>query len=144
MPSQPHAVHNKITDIEYSAKYEDAQYEYRHVLLPESIAKFLPTVGYNRQPRLLSEGEWRKLGVQQSRGGVHYELHRPEPHVLLFRRPLGTDPSTGKIPESALDRVIARLETCDLKPTSPAKADDNGGGSTAKLEEEVVSIEKQI
>jgi hypothetical protein len=23
-------------------------------------------------------------------------VHRPEPHVLLFRRPLGTDPRTGK------------------------------------------------
>jgi cyclin-dependent kinase regulatory subunit CKS1 len=22
---------------------------------------------------------------------------RPEPHILLFRRPLGTDPATGKV-----------------------------------------------
>lgn len=22
---------------------------------------------------------------------------RPEPHILLFRRPLGTDPNTGKV-----------------------------------------------
>lgn len=26
---------------------------------------------------------------------IHYELHKPEPHILLFRRPLGTDPNTG-------------------------------------------------
>ena len=36
-------------------------------------------------------------GVQQSRGWAHYEWHRPEPHILLFRRPLGTDPRTGKV-----------------------------------------------
>lgn len=42
--------------------------------------------------------EWRSLGVQQSRGWVHYELHKPEPHILLFRRPKGTDPQTGLPP----------------------------------------------
>jgi cyclin-dependent kinase regulatory subunit CKS1 len=40
--------------------------------------------------RLMSETEWRALGIQQSRGWEHYANHRPEPHVLLFRRPLGT------------------------------------------------------
>jgi cyclin-dependent kinase regulatory subunit CKS1 len=39
--------------------------------------------------------------VQQSRGWVHYEFHRPEPHILLFRRELGTDPVTGKKPTAA-------------------------------------------
>lgn len=47
--------------------------------------------------QLLSEAQWRGLGVQQSRGWVHYAIHRPEPHILLFRRPLGTDPVTGKV-----------------------------------------------
>ena len=32
-------------------------------------------------------------------GWVHYEIHKPEPHILLFRRPLGTDPQTGMLPE---------------------------------------------
>jgi cyclin-dependent kinase regulatory subunit CKS1 len=82
-------------EIEYSDKYEDSQYEYRHVILTKDVAKLLPLV--NKQPRLLSETEWRSLGVQQSRGWVHYEIHRPEPHVLLFRRPIGTDPLTGKV-----------------------------------------------
>jgi hypothetical protein len=41
--------------------------------------------------------EWRRLGVQQSRGWEHYAFHRPEPHILLFRRPLGTDPHTGEV-----------------------------------------------
>merc|ERR1711907_203375 len=78
--------------ISYSEKYQDETYEYRHVILPRDIAKMVP------KGRLLMETEWRGLGVQQSRGWVHYAIHRPEPHILLFRRPLGTDPRTGKAP----------------------------------------------
>lgn len=47
--------------------------------------------------KLLTEAEWRSIGVQQSRGWQHYAIHRPEPHILLFRRPLGTDPATGRV-----------------------------------------------
>lgn len=25
------------------------------------------------------------------------QIHKPEPHILLFRRSLGTDPTTGKV-----------------------------------------------
>ena len=77
--------------IEYSEKYTDDSFEYRHVILPKETAKNLP------KGRLLSETEWRGIGVQQSRGWQHYAIHRPEPHILLFRRPLGTDPVTGKV-----------------------------------------------
>jgi len=38
--------------------------------------------------RLLSEDEWRSIGIQQSPGWTHYELHDPEPHIFLFRRQL--------------------------------------------------------
>lgn len=86
-------------EIEYSDKYMDDFYEYRHVLLPKETYKKMP------RGRLLSESvssylmqEWRQLGVQQSRGWSHYELHKPEPHILLFRRPKGTDPQTGLPP----------------------------------------------
>ena len=48
------------------------------------MAKNLP------KNRLLTDAEWRNLGVQQSRGWEHYANHRPEAHILLFRRPLGT------------------------------------------------------
>lgn len=34
---------------------------------------------------LTLQNEWRQLGVQQSRGWVHYAIHRPEPHIMLFR-----------------------------------------------------------
>ena len=37
-------------------------YEYRHVILPKEIAKKVP------KGRLLTEHEWRHLGVQQSLG----------------------------------------------------------------------------
>ena len=59
--------------------------------------------------RLLTEEEWRAIGVQQSRGWVHYAIHNPEPHILLFKRPhgipllrnetffLGTNPQTGEV-----------------------------------------------
>ena len=70
--------------IEYSEKYQDAKFEYRHVILPKDVAKGLP------KNRVLAESEWRGIGVQQSRGWEHYANHRPEPHILLFRRPLGT------------------------------------------------------
>ena len=78
--------------IEYSDKYYDSYYEYRHVILPKELFKKIPG------KRLLSEVEWRSHGVNQSKGWIHYTIHKPEPHVLLFRRPIGTDPNTGIAP----------------------------------------------
>ncbi|NWY96632.1 CKS1 protein, partial [Loxia curvirostra] len=94
--------------IYYSDKYDDEEFEYRHVMLPKDIAKLVP------KTHLLSESEWRNLGVQQSQGWVHYMIHEPgetrggaggaqaawpdplfcpaEPHILLFRRPLPKKP----------------------------------------------------
>ena len=69
-----------VKNIYYSDKYFDDQYEYRHVMLPKEIAKLVP------RGRLMSEKEWRGIGVQQSPGWVHYMIHKPEPHILLFRR----------------------------------------------------------
>ncbi len=86
-------------EIEYSDKYTDDYYEYRHVILPREIAKKL-TKGKLLTQQVLHYyiKEWRILGVQQSRGWTHYEIHKPEPHILLFRRPKGTDPNTGNPP----------------------------------------------
>ncbi|XP_073845203.1 cyclin-dependent kinase subunit 85A [Musca autumnalis] len=67
--------------IQYSEKYFDAVYEYRHVILPAELTKLVP------KSHLMTETEWRNLGVQQSPGWVHYMMHAPEPHVILFRRP---------------------------------------------------------
>ncbi|KAL1255188.1 hypothetical protein QQF64_013249 [Cirrhinus molitorella] len=77
---QQYAMSHK--QIFYSDKYDDDKFEYRHVMLPKDIAKRVP------KTHLMSETEWRNLGVQQSQGWVHYMIHQPEPHILLFRRPL--------------------------------------------------------
>ena len=55
-------------------------------MLPKDIAKLVP------KTHLMTETEWRRLGVQQSQGWIHYMIHQPEPHILLFRRPLTTEP----------------------------------------------------
>ena len=49
-------------DIYYSDKYTDDKFEYRHVMLPKDLAKLVP------KTHLMSEAEWRNLGVQQSLG----------------------------------------------------------------------------
>lgn len=83
----------------YSEKYCDDTYEYRHVILTKQMAVEAKALIQSRSNGLLHEHEWRSVGVQQSRGWQHYMQHRPELHVLLFRRPVGTDPVTGLPPE---------------------------------------------
>ena len=78
--------------IYYSDKYDDEVYEYRHVQLPKEMAKKVP------KSQLMTEEEWRSLGVQQSPGWEHYMKHDPEPHILLFRRPLPV--STSQVADS--------------------------------------------
>jgi len=48
-------------NIYYSDKYYDDKFEYRHVMLPKELAKRVP------KTHLMSEDEWRRLGVQQVR-----------------------------------------------------------------------------
>ena len=66
--------------INYSEPYCDNQYMYRHV-----IVKRRPT------KHLLTESEWRAVGIQMSRGWVHYQLFPLVPAMYLFRRPLPLD-----------------------------------------------------
>jgi cyclin-dependent kinase regulatory subunit CKS1 len=95
--------------IHYSDRYTDDAYEYRHVILPKQLLRLVPKHFFNEESgtlRLLSEPEWRGIGITQSLGWEHYEVHgvwhralcrvyeslksdgiAPEPHVLLFRRP---------------------------------------------------------
>ncbi|XP_029670589.1 cyclin-dependent kinases regulatory subunit [Formica exsecta] len=75
-----------MSHIYYSSKYYDDQYEYRHVVLPKEMVKLVP------RTHLLSEQERRAIGVQQSQGWVHYMIHEPEPHILLFKRKITTPP----------------------------------------------------
>jgi len=80
-----------IERIHYSDRYSDDDYEYRHVILPKQLLKMIPKQFFNDDDsgtlRLLAEPEWRGIGITQSLGWEHYEVHAPEPHVLLFRRP---------------------------------------------------------
>ncbi|KAL7421084.1 Cyclin-dependent kinases regulatory subunit (Cell division control protein cks1) [Cryptotrichosporon argae] len=72
------AIEQYHSKINYSDRYADDEWEYRHVILPKALVKFCP-------PGVLSEDVWRGLGVRQSLGWEMYMRH--EPHVLLFRRP---------------------------------------------------------
>jgi len=88
-------INEYIERIHYSDRYSDEQYEYRHVILPKPLFKLIPKSYFNDDDsgtlRLLADHEWRGIGIQQSLGWVHYEIHAPEPHVLLFRRPKDYD-----------------------------------------------------
>ncbi|RCI13060.1 hypothetical protein L249_0697, partial [Ophiocordyceps polyrhachis-furcata BCC 54312] len=80
-----------IDSIHYSARYSDNVYEYRHVQLPKAMLKAIPKEYHDTSKgtlKLLWEDEWRALGITQSLGWEHYEVHEPEPHILLFKRPL--------------------------------------------------------
>ena len=93
--------------IEYSCKYQDKVYEYRHVLLPKELYEKIP------HKKLLTEKDWRELGLQMSKGWTHYTIHKPEPHVLLFRRPIGTNPESGYVcPET--ERKVADYENSKM------------------------------
>ncbi|KAH7889515.1 cyclin-dependent kinase regulatory subunit, partial [Phlebopus sp. FC_14] len=81
---------NGCSRIHYSDRYSDDHYEYRHVILPKPLLKLIPKELFDEKEgtlRLLTEAEWRGIGITQSLGWQHYEVHAPEPHVLLFRRP---------------------------------------------------------
>ena len=72
--------------IHYSPRYSDDNYEYRHVMLPKAMLKVIPSDYFNSEVgtlRILTEDEWRGLGITQSLGWEHYECHAPEPHILL-------------------------------------------------------------
>lgn len=66
--------------IMYSPYYQDDEFEYRHVVLPKNLARWLP------QNRLLKPKEWIEVGVHQSSGWEHYMIYKPESHILLFKR----------------------------------------------------------
>lgn len=73
--------------IEYSDRYEDDKYEYRHVVLPhETLEERTFVKELIAMDRFLSEKEWRMIGIEQSSGWCHYGFFAGEPFVMLFRR----------------------------------------------------------
>lgn len=64
--------------IHYSDRYSDDHYEYRHVILPKPLLKLIPKEFFDEKEgtlRLLTEAEWRGIGITQSLGWQHYEVH---------------------------------------------------------------------
>ena len=60
----------------------------RHVMLPKNMLKAIPKDYFDTETgtlKILHEEEWRGLGITQSLGWQHYEIHAPEPHILLFK-----------------------------------------------------------
>jgi len=83
----------------YSPRYNDDEYEYRHVQLPKAMLKAIPKEYHDLNKgtlKLLHEEEWRGIGITQSLGWEHYEVHEPEPHILLFKRPKNYVPPTSQ------------------------------------------------
>eukprot|EP01101_Sappina_pedata_P004916 TRINITY_DN2152_c0_g1_i1.p3 TRINITY_DN2152_c0_g1~~TRINITY_DN2152_c0_g1_i1.p3 ORF type:complete len:110 (-),score=46.26 TRINITY_DN2152_c0_g1_i1:145-474(-) len=81
-----HTIEKYCNKIYYSEKYEDDFYQYRHIILPKEIFNIVKSS--KKEKKVLTEKEWRTLGVQGSLGWQHYAVHDPEPHILLFRRTL--------------------------------------------------------
>jgi len=50
----------------------------RHVILPEDMAKLLP------KTHLMTETEWRNLGIQMTSGWMHYMRYEPGMHNLII------------------------------------------------------------
>jgi cyclin-dependent kinase regulatory subunit CKS1 len=86
-------------EIEHSEKYQDEVYEYKHVILTKEAFMSM------QKDKLLSETEWRAMGINQTKGWIHFTIHKPEPHILLFRRPIGVNPKTGEITESIKEKI---------------------------------------
>lgn len=81
--------------------------------MPHDLARLVP------KSHLMTETEWRNLGVQQSPGWIHYMLHAPEPQVLLFRRPLAQEQetqtnqaSTSESTDTQVTRMYRLKERC--------------------------------
>lgn len=49
-------------------------------MLPKELVKLVP------KTHLMSEAEWRSIGVQQSQGWVHYMTHQPGEKTQCFYR----------------------------------------------------------
>ncbi|KAG4306187.1 hypothetical protein PORY_000175 [Pneumocystis oryctolagi] len=97
-----------IENIHYSTRYSDDTYEYRHVILPKSMLKVIPKDYFNQETgtlKILHEEEWRGLGITQSLGWQHYEIHVPEPHILLFKREF--DPQSKSAQQASQKQVTA-------------------------------------
>lgn len=139
--------------ISYSPRYHDDKYEFRsvelcssfcfgfvswgklivwilmsdrHITVPPAVAKLVPS-----DCPLLTEHEWRSLGIRQSRGWIHYGYFPPHRSVLLFRRPL---PGVQQpwIEESAQNQSDEDGDPEELAAENPRAGDGPGRGSAVE------------
>ncbi|KAH0479830.1 MAG: hypothetical protein KVP17_001796 [Porospora cf. gigantea B] len=97
-------------EITYSDRLFDEKFEYRWVVLTREAANRAQSKMSRRTGNLLLERDWRESGITMSAGWMHFMIHPPETHVLLFRRPLGCDPKSGKPPEDWSPPTAERIE----------------------------------
>uniref|UniRef100_A0A8C7ELB3 Cyclin-dependent kinases regulatory subunit n=1 Tax=Neovison vison TaxID=452646 RepID=A0A8C7ELB3_NEOVI len=64
--------------IPHMQNYFDEHKEYWHVMLPRELSKQVP------KTHLMSEGKWKRPGVQQSLSWVHYTTHKPESRTWVL------------------------------------------------------------
>lgn len=50
----------------------------RHVILPEDMAGLIP------KTHLMTESEWRNLGIQMTTGWVHYMRYAPGEYLVYI------------------------------------------------------------
>lgn len=74
-------------EFNYSERYSDDKYTYRHIIVSGEARRRLPLKRFGGGINLMTEDELVKFGIRQSSGWTHYASHKPEPWVLLFRRP---------------------------------------------------------
>ena len=87
-----------------------------HVFLPKRLVDKMPR-NEKGELRLMSEDEWRDLGVTQSHGWEHYLVHTPEPHILLFRRELNYTALYGNVPR----KQVIKAAPAAAAPDAAAK-----------------------
>lgn len=94
---------------------------HRHITIPLAVAKLIP-----EETPLLTEHEWRSLGIRQSRGWIHYGYFPPHRSVLLFRRPLpGTRHFWDREEESSSSE---EEEVAEEDPAAAGRRGGEGGG----------------
>ena len=71
-------------------------------MLPKDIAKLVP------KNRLMTEMEWRSIGIQQSQGWVHYMVHGPGMTKLVMIMPftLWFSRTTHHIVQKTINKVF--------------------------------------
>lgn len=75
-------------------------------MLPKEIAKLVP------KTHLMSESEWRSIGVQQSQGWIHYMKHDPGIISECLKCHQCYSPGSRKILTQNLNLLNGKITVC--------------------------------